>query len=69
MQLDKDLLFGLIKSSYQNKLITLSTSKYSEVFVKCANYLNSRYPNKNVGDLIGVLENKSIPNFVTEEIS
>ena len=68
MKLDKDLLFGLIKSEHQNLLISVSRSIYKDAFVKCANYLNERYPNVNVAKLIDVLEHNRLPDFVSGDL-
>ena len=68
MKLDKDLLFGLLKSDYRKKLAEIARSPRGEVFVKCANYLNERYPNENVAKLLEVLETRFVPGFVVKEL-
>jgi hypothetical protein len=64
MELDEDLLFGLIKSDKRNKLASIGVSRHGKAFVKCANYLNERYPNANVSSLLSIFEGRHLPEFV-----
>jgi len=69
LELDKDLLYGLIKSDRQYSLIAMTMAKHGKLFVKCANYLNERYPNFGVDKLMKVLSTpKLIPPKLLEEV-
>ena len=69
LKLDKDLLYSLIKSDRQHTLIYITNSKYGNLFVQCANYLNQKYPNFAIDKLFKILSSPDLfPQALVEEI-